>query len=305
MSNIIDINKVNERLVGLATRYQIDIESFGSPAWTTAVSIQRWMVVKTIIKWLIAPLRGVGAYRGQDEIHRIYDSQWKKKVFDRYIPKPMTRGTPWEWGPRKWLMLNEAGAAFRLVYLDEVIEALTPVSVLEVGFGNGINLLTLSAKYPKVEFFGIELTQSGVDAAATVIKKGEIPQALINFAPFDLHDLNAPSRVKILKGSAIKLPYADASFDLVMTSLALEQMEELREAAMNEIMRVAKRWIVTLEPFREVNSYGWRRRYVRAHDYFQGSISDLAQLGLFIEQVVTDMPHKAMLGTALVISRKT
>jgi hypothetical protein len=46
------------------------------------------------------------------------------------------------------------------------------------------------------------------------------------------------------------------------------------------------------------------RRYVRAHDYFQGAVGDLPGLGLEPVAAVTDMPHKAWLGTALVIARK-
>lgn len=304
MSNIVDIEKLKTRVVWLASRYQIDIEALGSPAWIKAIRSQRWATVKTIIKRLIAPWRGVTVHRGQQEIQRTYDAQWRKKAFDRYMPKIETAGAPWEWGAAKWLMSNEAGAAFRLIYLDEVIQSLAPKSVLEIGCGNGINLLTLSAKYPDVGFSGLELTQGGVDAAASVIEKKSLPETLTKFAPFDLRDLSAPSRVKVCQGSAIELPYANASFDLVMTSLALEQMEDLRDAAMSEIVRVAKRWVVMLEPFREVNTAGWRRRYVRAYDYFQGAISDLPQYGLRVEQVVADMPHKSILGTALVISRK-
>lgn len=304
MSNIIDIEKLKTRIVSLANRYQLDIEALDSPAWIKAIRSQRWAIVKTIIKGLIAPWRGIDAHRGQQEIQRAYDAQWRKKAFDRYVPKIETAGAPWEWGRGKWLMSNEAGAAFRLVYLDEVIQNIAPNSVLEIGCGNGINLLTLSAKYPSVEFSGLELTQGGVDAAASVIEKKSLPEALTRFAPFDLRDLSAPSRVNVRQGSAIELPYANASFDLVMTSLALEQMEDLRDVAIREIVRVAKRWVVMLEPFHEVNKGGWRRSYVRAYDYFQGAISDLPQYGLQVEQVVSDMPHKSILGTALVISRK-
>jgi ubiquinone/menaquinone biosynthesis C-methylase UbiE len=304
VSNIVDVEKLKPRVVWLANRYQIDIECLDSPAWTKAIRSQRRAIVKIIIKRLIAPWRGITPHRGQQEIQRIYDIQWRKKPFERYMPKIETAGAPWEWGRGKWLMSNEAGAAFRLIYLDEVIQTLAPESVLEIGCGNGINLLTLSAKYPGVEFSGLELTQGGVDAAASVIEKKSLPEALTKFAPFDLCDLSAPSRVKVCQGSAIELPYANASFDLVMTSLALEQMEDLRDAAMREIVRVAKRWVVMLEPFHEVNKAGWRRRYVRAYDYFQGAIADLPQYGLHVEQIVSDMPHKSILGTALVISQK-
>lgn len=240
----------------------------------------------------------------QQQILRAYDAQWKKKAFSRYAPQVAEGGAPWIWGDLKWVMSNEAGAAARLIFLEEALRPLKPGSVLEVGAGNGINLLMLAAHFPEAAFFGLEPTSGGVETAMAVIEEGQLPEALIKFAPFPLVDVKAPSRVAMKQGSAQHLPFGDASMDVVMTSLALEQMEEIRHDALSEIARVAKDWVVLLEPFRDVNASGQRRAYVRTHDYFQGSIAELADYGLQAERVCFDMPHKSILGTALVVARR-
>lgn len=292
------------RLEGLFERYGIKPSTTPSPQWKQISSEQRWSLVKARIKKTLAQLSGGQGKNGQREILKAYDVQWKKKVFARYLPEIGRSGAAWVWGDMKWVMSNEAGAAARLVFLEEALNELSPGAVLEVGAGNGINLLMLAARFPTIQFFGVEPTQGGVEAAQLVIEDGRLPEALMQFAPFPLADLSAPARIKMKQGSAQHLPFEDARMDVVMTSLALEQMEEIRHDALSEIVRVAKKWVVMLEPFREVNASGERRMYVRTHDYFQGSIAELADYGLEVERICLDMPHKSTLGTALIVARR-
>lgn len=285
-------------------RYGLAPKNATSELWQQSCREQRRTLFKVWVKKIVACLAGRNAKNGQNEILKAYDAQWKKKAFVRYLPKIERSGAPWVWGDSKWVMSNEAGAAIRLLFLEEVLEKLKPASVLEVGAGNGINLLMLAARFPEIRFSGLEPTAGGCETAMHVIENGRLPEVLLEFAPFSLLDVSAPARVKIKQGSAQYLPFKDESVDLVMTSLALEQMEEIRHDALSEIARVAKDWVVMLEPFRDVNASGLRRIYVRTHDYFQGSIAELAQYGLEVEQVCFDMPHKSTLGTALVIARR-
>jgi SAM-dependent methyltransferase len=301
----LDIEAIRQRLDAIFVRHGIAASNRASGEWRTGLRAQDWSLTKSYVQKKLAVLSGSAARNGQQEILRAYDSQWKKKKpFSRYLPGEVRRGAPWIWGDLKWLMSNEAGAAVRLLFLDEVITQLNPASVLEVGAGNGINLLMLSARHPDIRFLGLEPTAGGIGTANQVIAGGTLPEALMQFAPFPLRDPGAPARIELTQGSAAALPYEDASVDMLMTSLALEQMEEIRDAALSEISRVAKEWVVMLEPFRDVNATGRRRVYVRTHDYFQGSIAELAKYGLKVEEVLTDMPHKAILGTALVVARR-
>lgn len=267
-----------------------------------AISKQYWELSKRNLRKMFLRTVGKNWHRGQTTILAAYDRQWKKKGWEKYRPRPLeSGGSAWVWGKRRFMLSNEAGAAIRLVYLEAAIRQLAPTSVLEVGCGNGINLHPLAAAMPDVAFTGLEPTEHGYKTAQGVAT-GEFPDALRAFAPFPLQDEAA--RAAFVQGSGDTLPFADNSFDVVMTSLALEQMEEIRDAALREIARVAKHHVIMLEPFREVNASGLRRAYIKTYDYFQGRIDDLKAYGLEPVSVVTDMPHKAWLGTALVIARK-
>lgn len=295
----------HDKIESLLARYDICPVENKPREWAIAFRAQCWRTAKSLLKKTALRLVGRQGGNDQKEILRAYDAQWKKKLFARYAPKPAVGGAPWVWVKKKWLMSNEAGAAVRLVYLDEIIERTRPRTVLEVGCGNGINLLMLSARHPEIQFFGLEPTQGGVDAVRSVIADACLPAALIQFAPFEIMDPRAPSRVQVERGDARALPFPDKKFDLVITSLALEQMEEIRGQALREIVRVSSKWVSMLEPFREVNASGWRRLYVTTYDYFQGYIADLPAYGLEIQEKVFDMPHKAVLGTALVLTQRT
>lgn len=295
----------SSKIEAVLARYGVIPRTTESAAWSQAFRMQKWILLKSMVRKFAGFIRGTSAKNGQKQILRAYDAQWKKKHFERYTPKTEIQGAPWVWGQRKWLMSNEAGAAIRLLYLDQVIERLRPKTVLEVGCGNGINLLMLSARYPQIRFTGLEPTDGGVNAARSVIGDGRLPEVLERFAPFEIHDIEAPSRLQVEQGDARSLPFSDGAFDLVITSLALEQMEEIRTKALSEMVRVSGKWVAMLEPFREVNLGGWRRRYVSTYDYFEGNIADLSACGLQVKYEIRDMPHKAMLGTALVVAQRS
>jgi SAM-dependent methyltransferase len=294
----------SEKVEALLTRYQIQAVVKPSADWKRALRSQYFKTCKAIWRKFSRQFRYLKRSDGQPEIFQAYDDQWRKKCFSKYVPRPEVSGAPWVWGNKKWLMSNEAGAAIRLLYLDSVISFLKPRTVLEAGCGNGINLLLLSARYPNIHFVGLEPTRGGVDAAELVTRGGVLPDSLIKFAPFKIFDPCAPARLKIIHGNAKALPFDDRAFDLVFTSLALEQMEGIRHQALGEIARVSRRWVAMLEPFKEVNSNGWRRLYVQAFEYFQGSIADLSDYGLEVRKQIINMPHKSVLGTALVVTER-
>jgi SAM-dependent methyltransferase len=291
------VSDLEARTWQVLQRYGVSSGAGADARWGQAVMRQRKAMWKqTLRKWL-RTFTGRDARRGQKQIVKEYDSQWRKKAFDRYRPQDL-KG---EGGPA---LSNEAGAAVRLLYLEHALQQLHPASLLEVGCGNGINLHVLAGRFPRTAFTGLEVTPEGCLAAQRVADAGRLPDELRAFAPFPLDEEGAVRRVKVVRGSGAILPFPDRSFDVVMTSLALEQMEEIRERALSEIARVAARAVVMLEPFSEVNASGLRRGYVRTYDYFQGSIADLRRHGLQVVDTMTDMPHKAWLGTAVVIARR-
>lgn len=103
--------------------------------------------------------------------------------------------------------------------------------VLEAGCGRGMLLLEVAQHLPQGRATGIDLwsrrDQSGNDAATTR-RNTEL--------------VSVADRVRIDTGDMRQLPYADASFDAVVASLAIHNLptETDREQAVREIARVLK-----------------------------------------------------------------
>lgn len=71
------------------------------------------------------------------------------------------------------------------------------------------------------------------------------------------------------KGDAMRLPFADQSFDLVITSHCLEHIPFGYQAAVDEITRVARRHVVLFEPLWETSDWAQKLR-MYAHGYVRG-----------------------------------
>ncbi|WNM58239.1 class I SAM-dependent methyltransferase [Candidatus Nitrospira allomarina] len=189
-----------------------------------------------------------------------------------------------------------------LLLLKRALEAVQPESVLEVGSGYGINLFVLSGYFPSIQFSGLELTRKGALAAKKIGKMACLSQDIVNFAPDQIIDVNANRRVNFYQGSAKNLPFADKSFDVVYTVLALEAMEEIRHQALQELARVARKYVIMIEPFSDFNDKGIRYFYHTSHQYFRGRVDELRQDRLEPHLVYSDIPHKIRLWPAMVIA---
>jgi ubiquinone/menaquinone biosynthesis C-methylase UbiE len=192
----------------------------------------------------------------------------------------------------------------RQLLLVRALERLRPRRVLEVGCGNGVNLMLLAGRFPDVTFVGADLTREGPRAARGLQRAPELPKPMQDYAPLPLADAAAFRRVGFVSADASRLPFPDGAFDLVVTILALEQMERVREPALREIARVAGRHTLMIEPFAELNERGGRLHYAVARDYFRGRIADLPRYGLAPRLALDDFPQEAFLGACLVLAEK-
>ena len=267
---------------------------------TTSVQIAR-RAAKRIVKGGSSSFK-----RDVQKVEKSYSEGWPRIDWARYAvtaPRP-SKGSPWLWDDKFMVASNVLGARMRLWYLMRAIEHLKPRSVLEVGSGPGINLVTLACRFPEISFQGLELSGGGVATAREVQNHTELPEALQSFSPEMPVDLGAHRRVIFTQGNAAKMPFQDAQFDLVYSSLALEQMEPIRDAALKEFARVTGKFAVMLEPFRDANLTLLRRGYVWGHEYFRGTINELSNYKLKPEWATLDMPQKLWLGAALAVSSK-
>ncbi len=270
----------------------------GARAWRRDFDRRRRATFKRMIKRVLG-LKQRDSQAIQAEYHDAWSSGHGKYNLAAGPRKPAA----WLWNERKLALDGVAAARLRAPLLAAVIGRLGPRKVLEVGCGNGINLLSLAGHFPQVEFTGIDLTPAGIEAARTVQAEPELPRQLADYIPLEAKDPDAFKRIRLMVGSAADLPFADGEFDLVYTVLAVEQMERIRNSALSEIARVSGGHVLMLEPFRDSNGGGLRRLYALSRNYFRGSIDGLRQFGLEPLWATDDFPQEAFLGSPLVLSK--
>lgn len=209
------------------------------------------------------------------------------------------------WGERRMMVRPRA---LKRLYLRSVLGILRdrqPATVLEVGCGSGRNLFTLAAMYPQARYTGVELTEAGVAAARALQAEPTVGEAIARHAPAPLADPAAHRDISFLQGNAAALPFADTSFDIALTILALEQMEAVRDRALVELARVSRDLVVMIEPWRDLNQTGYRRDRIVSHGYFSAAVADLARFGLRPVHVDLTLPSKLQMGVALVVAAPT
>lgn len=80
-------------------------------------------------------------------------------------------------------------------------------------------------------------------------------------------------------------------------------MESIREQALGEMARVARRYVVMFEAFRDWNTTGLHRNCIVGKNYFQAWISDLGSFGLEPIYVQGDLPSKIDMNVGIVVAR--
>lgn len=255
------------------------------------------------VKRMIARLMG-GKKRSEKRIQSEYGPAWAAGHGKYDISRGPRKPAAWVWGERHLTLDGVAAARLRAPMFAAVLAELKPRTVLEVGCGNGINLLSLAGAFPDVRFTGLDLTAEGIAAARKLQEGEELPPALAEYIPLPKIDPTAFRRIDFVQGSAADLPFADGQFDLVFTVLAIEQMERIRDQALREIARVSGGHVLMLEPLRDANRRGFRRLYTVSRNYLRGSIGDLPRYGLEPIWATDDFPQEVFLGSPLVLSRK-
>jgi SAM-dependent methyltransferase len=260
-----------------------------SPEWRAAVT--------AVVERKEKPNRPVGEKAGA-----LYEKRWRKMTLEQFL-LGREGNSPCCWGDRRLLVRHGGLKRIYLLYLYRLVATLAPTNVLEIGCGAGLNIALMANRFPQVAFTGIELAQAGVDECRR-ISGDALSAELVDFSPEPLVSRTAHCGASFHRGNAARLPYRDGSFHLVVTVLALEQMEHVRDAALSELARVCGGWAVMIEPFRDWNAGGERRRYVEAMNYFAASVEELERYGLLPVFVTGDFPAKINLGVGVVAARK-
>lgn len=276
----------------------------GSRGWSHEVARRK----RKVVKRCFARATGGGSPSGgrsESAVQAEYAAAWERMNYAAYGLAPAASGhTPWLWHGRRMLAVDTGATRVRQLLIARVVERIKPRSVLEVGCGNGINLILLACRFPEVAFTGIELTEAGHRAALNFQKEAALPEAMREYAPLPLADPTAFRRITFLQGNAAQLPFADGQFDLVFSVLALEQMERIRRQVLLEFARVAGRHTLMIEPFRDVNAAFWRRSYVFGRGYFRGDVAGLRGFGLSPILAVDDFPQEYFMHACAVLAEK-
>jgi SAM-dependent methyltransferase len=208
-----------------------------------------------------------------------------------------------QWGEHALLAKGMGLSRVYLLALMRLVERFAPASVAEVGFGSGINLFALAARFPSIHFSGIEINGDAVMRARALQRVERLPDVIRTFSPEPVLDLGAHRRVALQVGDAGALPFKAKSVDFVFTKLALERMQPFQRIALGELRRVARYHVVMVEAFRDWNNEGVRRDYIVAQRYFDCALDDLSACGLQPVHVLDDLPHKITHRPVVVVAR--
>lgn len=242
--------------------------------------------------------------RRPDFVEDHYDETWSRYAWPDPDEPPGRGNTVYlEWRGRGYATLRHGLVRCHLLGIVQAIERLQPRTVLEVGAGPGMNLAALAGMFPEIAFSGAELTASGVSALRS-IQSEPLPMAFDRFAPRPIRDRDGHRRIDIVQADARNLPFADGGFDLVFTRLALEQMEDVRAAALAEVHRVAGGRAVFVEPFADFQRTGLQTLAVKSKNYLSLGVDDLPRHGFTPLARFDDWPQKITNGAGLVIARK-
>jgi SAM-dependent methyltransferase len=166
----------------------------------------------------------------------------------------------WWWIPAAYLAASGACYLYttrrgKFRVWDELLGSLAlrgDERVLDVGCGRGAVLLALAARVPAGK-------ASGIDLWSRADQSGNGEDVTRRNAELE----GVAARVELHTGDMRKMPFADAAFDVVVSSLAIHNIPsaEERAAAIDEIVRVtAAGGQIVLADIRHVEAYAARLR---------------------------------------------
>jgi len=111
-------------------------------------------------------------------------------------------------------------------------------SILEVGTQWAENLIPVKEKYPDKKIVGTDIDLPTLEEAKKI------------------------TGLDLIEGDILALPFKDKSFDIVFTEAVFVMLQpEQIDRALNEVIRVAKKYIILVEPHSEklntIKNIGW------------------------------------------------
>jgi ubiquinone/menaquinone biosynthesis C-methylase UbiE/uncharacterized protein YbaR (Trm112 family) len=173
--------------------------------------------------------------------------------------------------------------------LAKIIDSLGSFkSIIEIGVGEGTTLKSLLENLNSIpsQVFGIDISWSRLKFAKYYLSK------------FGL------DHVKLCTSNLFELPFLDNSIDIVYTSHSLEPNGGNEEAALKELFRVTKKYLILLEPAFELADENARER-MKKNGYVTNLVSTAKNLNYnVIEHRLFDFTFNPLNPTGLIIIEK-
>lgn len=189
------------------------------------------------------------------------------------------------------IMQDAIKAAHQQKYTAEiartVLSLLNPTSILEAGVGEATTLSgVLSHLGSTVSSYGFDLSWSRVAFAKRWLQQQGITGAIL------------------CTGNLLHIPLADSSVDIVYTSHSIEPNRGKEEQILRELFRVAKKYVILLEPSYELADEKARER-MNSHGYCRNLHGTARALGYSVlEHSLFPFISNPLNPTALTVIRK-
>jgi SAM-dependent methyltransferase len=171
--------------------------------------------------------------------------------------------------------------------LARLLDGMAPASLLEAGVGEATTLVNVLARMTKVpaEAYGFDLAWSRIAC-------GNEYAAAKKVSPH------------LFVGNVMEIPIQDDSFDIVYTSHTIESNRGREQDILRELYRVARRYVVLLEPSNELGSEE-SKRHIEEFRYCRDLPRHAAELGYkVIEHRLYDYHWSQRNQTSLMIIEK-
>ena len=171
--------------------------------------------------------------------------------------------------------------------ISREINELHPEKVLELGSGNGFNILALAALNPDVKIWcGVELTHEGVEASQKLFTNPPYRELkYVTGIPKEKLEILLGSKTRIIQfiqGDILSLPYRDREFEFVFSCFVIEQIPRDYSKAFREAYRVSKIRGLFIEAFAEAQKNIFEIMHLWNMDYFRSSIHEVEEAGFTI-----------------------
>ena len=159
--------------------------------------------------------------------------------------------------------MREHKTSYGRAIADEILALTAPTSVLEPGVGEGTTLsFVLEALGPdRPRAHGFDISWSRIACCRDWLRSRDQASTFLAVA------------------SLFHVPYGDNSFDVVYTSHTIEPNGGQEVPILQELYRVASRYLILLEPGYELAPPDAQRRMVQ-HGYCRGLVNHASALGM-------------------------